>query len=97
VGEWKIQVPMKLDPEIVERMDRDVQRFAPFCEGRSAVGRELIRYAYDLIDQGIIEWNLEAVQRVRSNPRNGIQGPSVPGKPDVPEPKRVVGKRGASA
>lgn len=97
MGEWKIQVPLKLDAEIVERMDRDVQRFAPFCEGRSAIGRELIRYAYDLIDEGIIEWSLEAVQIVRGNRRirdtrtNRQSVPSIP-RGVAPE-TRDAGKR----
>ncbi len=54
MGEWKLQVPVKLDPATVARIDRDVQSFQPFCEGRSAMVRVLISLAYAAIDRGIL-------------------------------------------
>jgi hypothetical protein len=74
MGEWKIQVPMKLAPRTVDRMDEDVERFAPFCEGRSTIGRVLIEYAYQAIDEGILKWDFESINRVLSK-RSSQPGP----------------------
>lgn len=82
MGEWKIQVPAKFDSSTVERMDREIARFAPFCEGRSTMVRILVEYALAAIDDGILQWDLKSIQQVLSNSRRlsvlGIQG--VPGK-----------------
>lgn len=69
LGEWKQQVPIKLDVDTIRRIDQDVQRFAPFCEGRSTVARVLIQFAYAAIDAGILKWDLQSVQDVLSNSR----------------------------
>ena len=71
VGEIKLDVPT------IQRIDQDVQRFAPFCEGRSTVARVLIQLAYAAIDAGILQWDLESVQRVLSKSQNGHGVPSL--------------------
>src|SRR5579859_1228124 len=86
MGEWKVQVPVKVEGWTAERMDRDVERF-PFCEGRSSIARKLIELAYAAIDAGIIEFEPGTLQEVLSNlrvqkrpsPQKFQSVPSVPG------------------
>lgn len=70
MGEWKVQVPVKLDRKTVDRLDEYVQQFSPFCEGRSAIARVLIEYALSSIDSGTLSFDLVSIQRVLrlSNP-----------------------------
>lgn len=89
MGEWKIQVAVKFESSTVERFDRDIQRFAPFCEGRSAIARVLVDVAYAAIDAGIIPWSLESIQEILSVSRRQV----IPGIPGVPVlPKRARGR-----
>ena len=88
MGECLIQVPIKVPLWLAQRLDSDVERFAPFCEGRSAVGREALIQFYLLVDAGIIEWNSEAVNRVRSNSQNGNRVHGIPSNPVSTVPRK---------
>lgn len=77
MGEWMVQVPTKLRSLTIDRIDADVQRFAPFCEGRSAIVRLLIDVAYAAVDRGMVPWDLAGVQGVLGIPRSQAV-PSVP-------------------
>lgn len=63
VGEWKVQVPVKLDAATVAEIDKHVAAFAPFCEGRSALIRVLVEVALGAINDGTLTWDLETIQR----------------------------------
>lgn len=69
MGEWLSQVPVKLDARMVARLDEDVTRFLPFCQGRSAMIRVLLEVAYNQIDNGSVDWTLEGLQKVLGVPR----------------------------
>jgi hypothetical protein len=69
VGEWKQQVPVKLDVATVARIDELVEQFSPFCEGRSALVRILVEFSLAAIDQGILTFDLNEIQQVLSKPR----------------------------
>lgn len=63
MGLTKQNVPVRLDAKTIERIDEDVRRFAPFCEGRSAMARLLIHLAHSQIDSGEINWTISGIQR----------------------------------
>jgi hypothetical protein len=63
MGLCKQCVPVKLDAETVTRINEDVKRFAPFCEGRSTMARVLIQIAYSQIDSGKVDWTVRGIQR----------------------------------
>ena len=56
-------VPVRLDEETVARIDEDVRRFAPFCEGRSSMVRALVYVAYGQVDRGKVKLTLTGIQR----------------------------------
>ena len=76
MGEWMIQVPVKLDPATVERLDL-LRGAYPFKPGRSTVIRELVEEGLRLISEGILQFRAQAVNRVQSV----SSGQSVPGIP----------------
>jgi hypothetical protein len=93
MGEWKIQIPMRLAAVTVGRMDKDVQRFRPFCEGRSAIGRVLIEYAYAAIDAGILRWDLEWIQASLDEARHrAVQKQVLLARPTPALPTSAPGK-----
>jgi hypothetical protein len=63
MGLCKQNTPVRLDAETIARIDEDVKRFAPFCEGRSAMIRLLVRIAHSQIDSGKVEWTTRGIQR----------------------------------
>ena len=79
MGEWMIQVPVKLDPATVERLDL-LRGAYPFKPGRSTVIRELVEEGLRLIAEGILQFRAQAVNRVQSV----SSGQSVLGIPEFP-------------
>jgi len=80
VGEWMVQVPVKLDPETVARLDL-LRGSYPFKPGRSTVIRELVEEGLRLIAEGIMQFRATTSNRVPS-----VQ--SVPGIPsEFPVPQ----------
>ena len=75
MGVWLKNVPVKLDEKTVQRMDQDVQRFSPFCTGRSQLGRLLIHLAYAQIDNGEVDWTLSGIQRALKRKPNTKPNP----------------------
>lgn len=73
MGEWMVQVPVKLDPETVARLDL-LRGSYPFKPGRSTVIRELVEEGLRLIAEGIMQFRATASNRVPS-----VQ--SIPGTP----------------
>lgn len=69
MGEWKLQVPVKLDPATVEQIDKHVAAFSPFCEGRSALVRVLVEVALGAITDGTLRFDLPSIQQVLSKAR----------------------------
>ena len=63
MGEWKQNVPVRLDAKTIARIDGDVRRFAPFCQGRGAMVRILIQLAHSQIDSGNVNWTISGIQR----------------------------------
>lgn len=69
MGEWKQQVPVKLDVAAVARIDEFVEQFSPFCEGRSALVRVLVEVSLAAIDNGTLRFDLASIQEVLSKSR----------------------------
>ena len=76
MGEWMIQVPVKLDAATVERLDL-LRGAYPFKPGRSTVIRELVEEGLRLISEGILQFRASTSNRVPS-----VQ--SIPGTPSTP-------------
>ena len=65
LGEWKTQVPVRLDGSVVERIDKSIRDCGRFCEGRGPVIRQIVADAYRLIDEGILTLDSDGLQHVQ--------------------------------
>jgi len=62
MGIEKMNVTAKLEAEVVSRIDGLVERFRPFCEGRSSMMRILLKVAIAGIDAGKIPNTMSGLQ-----------------------------------
>lgn len=68
MGETRIGVAGKVDARTIASLDALVERFQPFCDGRSSMIRILLETVTLAIDNGTLEFDLDSVKRLREKP-----------------------------
>jgi hypothetical protein len=62
-------VSIKLDAQTLQAVDGQVEKYYPFCEGRSSFLRVVIQIAMQAVADGRLPFELEDIQRELSQPR----------------------------
>jgi len=65
MGEWMVRKSIKFPGWMLERLNRERERFEPYCENESDVIRLLLRIVFRVIDAGMLEQMTRGLQGIQ--------------------------------